>query len=261
MGPQVLNLSTRGLVSVGDNVLIGGFIVTGPDPKSVVLRALGPSLSGFGLSGVLADPVLSVYNSSRTLIASNDNWQEDIGAAYIEQNGLAPGNPSESATLLQNLAPGAYTVIVTGKDATPGMSLVELYDISPLANSKLVNMSARGSVGTGDNALISGFIVGDVASATVVVRALGPSLASFGVSGVLSDPTLTIYDSNGTVIASNDNWQDNVNAIDIQRNGLAPPNALESALVLHLPAGAYTAIVRGADDATGVGLAEVFILH
>jgi hypothetical protein len=261
VGPQVLNLSTRGLVSVGDNVLIGGFIVTGPGPKSVVLRALGPSLSGFGLAGVLADPVLKVYNSSRTLIASNDNWQEDIGAAYIVQNGLAPGNPSESATLLQNLAPGAYTVIVTGKDSTPGMSLVELYDISPLANSKLVNMSARGSVGTGDSALISGFIVGDVASETVVVRALGPSLASFGVSGVLSDPTLTIYDANGTVIASNNNWQDNVNAIDIQRNGLSPPNALESALLLHLPAGAYTAIVRGADDATGVGSAEVFILH
>jgi hypothetical protein len=261
VGPQVLNLSTRGLVSAGDNVLIGGFVVTGPGPKSVVLRALGPSLSGFGLSGVLADPVLSVYNSSRTLIASNDNWRQDIGAAYIAQTGLAPGNPSESALLLQNLAPGAYTVIVTGKEPTPGISLVELYDISPLANSKLVNMSARGSVGTGDSVLISGFIVGDVESATVVVRALGPSLAAFGVSGVLSDPTLTIYDANGTAIASNDNWQDNINAIDIQRNGLAPPNALESALVLHLPAGSYTAIIRGANGATGNALAEVYTLH
>jgi hypothetical protein len=136
VGPQALNLSTRGLVSVGDDVLIGGFIVTGPGPKSVVLRALGPSLSGFGLSGVLADPVLSVYNSSRTLIATNDNWQDDIGAGYITVNGLAPTNPSESA-LLQNLAPGAYTVIVTGKDPTPGIGLVELYDVSPLSNSKL----------------------------------------------------------------------------------------------------------------------------
>jgi arylsulfate sulfotransferase len=261
VGPQVLNLSTRGLVSVGDNVLIGGFIVTGPGPKSVVLRALGPSLSGLGLSGVLADPVLKVYNSSRTLIASNDNWQDHIGAAYIVQNGLAPANSSESATLLQNLAPGAYTVIVTGKDSTPGISLVELYDVSPLSNSKLVNMSTRGSVGTGDSVLISGFIVGDVESATVVVRALGPSLASSGVGGALSDPTLTIYDSTGTPIATNDNWQDNPNAIDIRRNGLAPPNPSESALVLHLPAGNYTAIVSGANGATGVALAEVYTLH
>src|SRR6266536_4529587 len=187
VGPQALNLSTRGLVSVGDNVLIGGFIVTGTDPKTMVLRALGPTLSGFGLSGVLADPVLKVYNSSRTVIATNDNWQMDPGALEITANGLAPANPSESA-LLQTLAPGAYTVIVTGKDSTPGISLVELYDLSPLSNSKLSNMSTRGSVGTVDNVLISGFIVGEVESATVIVRALGPSLASFGVSGVLSDP-------------------------------------------------------------------------
>ena len=224
-----------------------------------MLRALGPSLSGFGLAGVLRNPVLRVYNASRTLIASNDNWQEDIGAAYIVQNGLAPGNPSESG-LLQNLAPGAYTVIVTGKDSNPGISLVELYDVSPLSNSKLVNISTRGSVGTGDNVLISGFIAGDVDSATVVVRALGPTLAAYGVSGVLSDPTLTIYDSSGTVIASNNNWQDNINAIDIRRNGLAPPNALESAIVLHLPAGTYTAIVRGANGATGNALVEVYHL-
>ena len=259
VGPQALNLSTRGVVSVGDNVLIGGFIITGTEPKTMVLRALGPSLSGFGLSGVLADPVLKVYNSSRTVIATNDNWQMDPGALEITANGLAPANPSESA-LLQNLAPGAYTAIVTGKDSTPGISLVELYDLSPLSNSKLSNMSTRGSVGTVDNVLISGFIVGDVESATVVVRALGPSLASFGVSGVLSDPTLTIYDANGTPIASNDNWQDDINAIDVRKNGLAPSNASESAIALHLPAGAYTAIVRGAGGGTGIGLAEVYTL-
>src|SRR4029077_5301573 len=198
---------------------------------------------------------------SGNLIASNDDWQADIGAAYIAQNGLAPANPSESATLLQNLAPGAYTVIVTGNDATPGIGLVELYDVSPLSNSKLVNMSARGTVGTGDNVLISGFIVGEVESAPVVVRALGPSLASFGVSGVLSDPKVTIYDANDTAIASNDNWQDNINPIDIQKNALAPQDPRESAIVLRLPAGSYTAIVRGANGGTGVGLAEVYNLH
>jgi hypothetical protein len=260
VGPQALNLSTRGLVSEGDNVLIGGFIVTGPNPKSVVLRALGSSLSGFGLSDVLSDPVLSVYNSSHTLIATNDNWQSDPNHFILEANGLAPANLLESATV-QTLAPGAYTVIVRGKDPTPGIALVELYDLSPLSNSRLVNMSTRGAVGTLDNVLISGFIVGDVESATVVVRAIGPSLTSYGVSGVLSDPILTIYDSTGTAIASNDNWQDDINAIDVQKNGLAPPNASESALVLRLPAGAYTAIVSGANGGTGIGLVEVYTLH
>jgi len=260
VGPQALNLSTRGMVSVGDNVLIGGFIITGTDPKTIVLRALGPSLRSFGLSGVLSDPVLSVYNSSRTLIATNDNWQSDPNHFVVESNGLTPANLLESA-MAPTLAPGAYTVIVRGKDATQGIGLVELYDLSPLSNSKLGNISTRDSVGTLDNVLISGFIVGDVDSATVVVRAIGPSLASLGVSGALSDPTLTIYDSTGAAIATNDNWQDNVNAIDIQKNGLAPPNPSESALVLHLPAGSYTAIVRGANGDTGVALAEVYTLH
>ncbi len=260
VGPQALNLSTRGRVLTGDNVLIGGFIISGTEPKSIVLRALGPSLTGFGVSGVLTDPVLRVFNSSRTLVASNDSWQSDPNHLIVEANGLAPANPLEAATV-QTLAPGAYTVIVTGHDATPGIGLVELYDLSPLSNSKLGNISTRSSVGTGDDVVISGFIVGDVESATVVVRALGPSLAASGVNGVLSDPTLTIYNSTGTAIATNDNWQDNVNAIDVTKNGLAPPNPSESALVLHLPAGTYTAIVRGANGGTGVGLAEVYTLH
>jgi hypothetical protein len=257
---QALNVSTRGLVSEGDNVLIGGFIVTGPNSKSVVLRALGPSLSGFGLSNVLSDPVLSVYDSSHTLIASNDNWQSDPNHFLLEANGLAPTNLLESATV-QTLAPGAYTVVVRGNGPTPGISLVEVYDLSPLSNSKLVNMSTRGAVGTLDNVLISGFIVGDVESATVVVRALGPSLAAYGVSGVLSDPVLTIYDSTGSAIATNAHWQDDINAALVQKNGLAPPSASESALVLHLPAGAYTAIVSGASGDTGIGLVEVYTIN
>jgi hypothetical protein len=259
VGPQALNLSTRGLVATGDNVLIGGFIVTGTAPKNMVLRALGPSLSGFGLSGVLRDPVLSVYNSSGNLVGTNDNWQSDLNHSVVEANGLAPANPLEAAQV-RTLAPGAYTVIVTGKGATPGIGLVELYDISPLSNSKLGNTSTRGSVGTGDNVLIGGFIIGDVDSATLVVRAIGPSLATYGVSGVLSDPTLTIYDSAGAVIASNDNWRDDINWIHVQKNALSPKDQRESALVLHLPAGAYTAAVRGANGATGNALVEVYHL-
>jgi hypothetical protein len=240
--------------------LIGGFVITGTESKVVVLRALGPSLSEFGVTGVLGDPVLSLYNSSGALIATNDNWQSDPHNPDIKKNGLAPDNLLESATF-QILPPGAYTVIVRGKDLATGIGLVELYDLSPLSNSELKNMSTRGGVGTLDNVLISGFTVGDVGSTTVIVRALGPSLARFGISGVLSDPTLTIFDSTGTAIASNDNWRDNVNAIDVQRNSLSPPNERESALVLQLPAGEYTAVVSGANASTGIGLAEVYSLH
>ena len=209
------NVSTRAMVSTGDNVLINGFIVTGADPKTVVLRALGPSLSQFGVSGVLADPLLSVYNSSGTLIATNDNWQTDIGATFIEQNGLAPGDPAEAATLQTNLAPGAYTMVVRGNNSTQGVSLAEAYEIfSPGLSSLLTNVSGRGFVGTDDN-----------------------------------------------VIASNDNWQEDNDAALVQQNGLAPPNALDSALVLHLPAGAYTAIVSGVNGATGNALVEVYHLN
>jgi hypothetical protein len=259
LGPQALSVSTRGLVSKDDNVLIGGFIITGTDPKTLVLRALGPSLIDFGVSHVLTNPVLKLHNSSGNLIATNDNWQSDPDYFVVESNGLAPINPLESAIAL-TLPPGSYTAVVTGTNPTPGVSLVELYDLSPLSNSTLGNMSTRGFAGTLDNVLITGFIVGDVERATVVVRAIGPSLASHGISGILSDPTLDIYDSTGTLIAHNDNWQDNVNSIDLQKHGLPPPNALESALVLHLPAGAYTAIVRGARANTGVALAEVYAL-
>jgi arylsulfate sulfotransferase len=262
LGPRLQNLSTRGPVMSGDNVLINGFVVSGPGTKTVVVRALGPSLDSFGLSNVLADPVLTVYDSSGAIIASNDNWQTDPGATFMAQNGLAPSNPSESAALVVNLAPGAYTVVVTGNNSTEGISLAEVYEIPrPGGNSTLANLSGRSFVGTGENALISGFIVGDVRSATVVVRALGRSLASFGVSNPLSDPVLTIYDSKGSVIASNDNWQrDPNNVVFLPKNGLVPPNAVDSALVLHLPAGEYTAIVRGANGATGNALLEVYQL-
>jgi len=257
--PRALNLSTRGVVGTGDDSLIGGFIVTGSDSQTVVLRALGPSLGGSGLSETVADPVLTLYDSSGVAIATNDDWQSDSGASQIAANGLAPTDPSEAATV-QVLAPGAYTFVVTAKDSTPGIGLVEAYDLSPLSTSKLANLSARGLVGSGDEVLISGFIIGDVASNTVVIRAIGPSLGSAGLSDPLSDPMLTVYDDNGVAIATNDNWQDDKSAMDIEKNELAPTQDAEAATILHLPAGAYTTIVSGTDGATGTGLVEVFDL-
>lgn len=260
VGPQALNLSTRAEVGHGDEALIGGFIVTGNVPKTVVLRALGPSLTGDGVTGALADPTLSVIDSSGALIASNDNWETDAGATTLTGNNLAPTDPLESATVL-TLDPGAYTVVVRGRGATTGVGLVEAYDLSPTADSRLANISSRAFVGTDDAVLISGFIIGDIGTTTVVVRALGPSLPSGDVSGPLTNPTLSVFDRNGQEIGSNDDWQDDANAVDVQANGLAPTNDLESAILLNLPAGEYSAVVKGAAGGTGVGLVEVYNLH
>ncbi|MDQ3546680.1 MAG: aryl-sulfate sulfotransferase, partial [Verrucomicrobiota bacterium] len=255
-----LNISTRGNVGPGDDALIGGFIVSGSDSKKVALRLLGPSLNISYLTKNLADPVITLHDSTGAVIATNDNWQDDAGAAELTANGLAPNDPSEAATI-QTLAPGAYTVVGTGKGADVGIALVEVYDLSPEADAKLANISTRGNVGTGDNVLIPGFILGDVEKTTVIVRAIGPSLSGSGVANPLADPTLTVYDSNGAALASNNDWQDAVYANDISSLGLAPTDPLESAIILHLPAGAYTAIVSGANGETGLGLVEVYDLQ
>ena len=225
----------------------------------VVLRALGPSLTESGVTGTVADPVLTLYDSSGVAIAANDDWESDPGSSQINAEGLAPGDPAEAATI-QALAPGAYTFVVTGKDASQGIGLVEAYDLSPAADSKLANISTRGSVGTGESVLISGFIIGDVDSATVVVRAIGPSLSSAGIDTALEDPMLTVFDSNGATLVTNDNWQDDATSLQVEENGLAPGDEAESATLLNLPAGAYTAIVSGTGETTGIGLVEVYNL-
>lgn len=258
VGPQALNISTRGHVSDDDNTLIGGLIITGSESKIVALRLLGPSLSDSGVSGTVANPVLTLYDASGAVIATNDDWASDPAAAPLTAEGLAPSNSLEAATQ-QLLAPGAYTVVARGKNGGSGVGLVEAYDPFATATSKLANLSTRGLIGAGDNVLIGGFIVGDVANATVILRALGPSLAP-SISNALSDPILTIYDSNGVAIGSNDNWESDVNMVDIDKNGLAPTNAAESATILHPPAGAYSAIVSGADGGTGISLMEIYDL-
>lgn len=259
VGPQALNLSTRGQVSNDDSTLIAGFIVTGSGNKNVALRVLGPSLSSQGLSGTVPDPALKVYNSSGAVIASNDNWQDDPAAAQLTLAGLAPTNDSEAATI-QSLAPGAYTVIASSTDGTAGLGLVEAYDLSPASGSLLANLSTRGYVGVGDQVLISGFIEGQQENGTMIVRALGPSLAAQGVTGALENPYLTVYDSNGAPIAANDDWAKSPHSEDLVTNGLAPAEDFEAGLVLHPPAGAYTAIVSGAAGGTGIALVEFYDL-
>lgn len=257
-----LNISTRGNVGPGDDALIGGFIVTGTEPQTIIFRALGPSLGALvGNSATLADPNLTIFDSSGAEVANNDDWESDPGAGQITAEGFAPGDPAEAATI-QTLEPGAYTFVVRGKDEVPGIALVEAYDLSPLADSKLANISTRGLVGTGDNVLISGFIVGEVDSTTVVLRAIGPSLAATGIAAPLADPSLEVFDANGTSIATNDNWQDDLSASDIEQNGFAPSDDAESATMLQLPAGAYTTIVSSSSGAdTGIGLVEFYDLQ
>jgi Fibronectin type III domain len=251
---RLVNIATRGLVLTGDNVLIGGLIIGGSSPKTVLIRAVGPSMASLGVAGVLANPMLQLY-SGQSVIASNDDWGSAANAAAIQATGLAPGNPLESAILI-TLAPGNYTAIVSGSGGGTGVGLVEVFEIDH-PEIPLANLATRGQVQTGDNVMIGGFIIQGDTPKTVLIRAVGPSMASLGVPGVLANPMLQLY-SGQTVIASNDDWQSATNAVTIQATGLAPLSPLESAILITLAPGNYTAIVSGSSGGTGVGLVEVF---
>ena len=252
------NISTRLDVMTGDNVGIGGFIIHGSAPKKVLIRGLGPSLEGAGIPNFLADPVLELFKPiGPTLL--NDNWM-DTQAVEITATGLAPANESEAA-IVANLDPGPYTVFLTGQNATSGIGLIEVYDLDQGITSELANVSTRGFVGTGDSVMIGGVIIGPLgaAEATVIVRAIGPTLAESGLSDTLADPFLELRDSNGTLVAANDNWQDDPSqAASIEGEDLAPGDARESAIYATLPTGGYTAVVQGKENTTGVALVEAY---
>jgi hypothetical protein len=247
-------------VGSGDNVAIAGFVVTGSDPKRVIIRAIGPSLRAVGISNALQDPMLELHDSSGAVIASNDNWK-DTQEVEIRATGLAPADDRESA-IVRTLSPGAYTAIMRGKAGVSGIGLIEGYDLDSSTDSILANISTRGFVGTGENAMIGGLIVGGNGGGVnvVIARALGPSLSNAGVQHVLQDPTLELRDQNGVLIDSNDNWKDRQEAL-IERENLAPADNRESALLDVLAAGAYTAIVHGKNGATGVALVELYNVH
>src|SRR5437764_4537989 len=256
---HLANISTRALVQTGNHVLIGGFIISGTGPKKLVMRSLGPTLSSFGVPGVLQNPTLELHNASGALIAFNDNWGDTPNKQQIIDANLAPPNAAEPA-ILATLDPGNYTAIVRGANNTTGVALVEGYDIDAGTSSKLENISTRGLVQTGDNVMIAGVIVGGSGSQEVIVRALGPTLRNFGVANALADPTLELRDTNGNLIQSNDNWRSTQQA-EIIATGLAPPNDAESAIVATLAPSNYTMIVRGVNSTTGVALVEVYRLN
>lgn len=243
--------------------MIGGFIITGNAPKPVILRGLGVSIVSSGLPAalLLADPVLELYGPSG-LIDQNDNWKDSPQRSQFENTPFQPLDDRESV-IVATLQPGPYTLILSGKNQTTGIGLVEIYDRGQLVNSQLANISTRSFVQTGDNVIIAGFTLGNNAnSSRIALRGLGASLANFGVTNVLADPTLQLYNSNGTLLVSNDNWIDDpLSAAQLFANGLAPQNALESGIFTTLGAGQYTAILAGKNGGVGIGLIEVYNLR
>jgi hypothetical protein len=256
--------------------MIGGFIVEGSQTKRVIIRAIGPELTQHGVPDAMSNPTLELHDVTGALIASNDNWQHTIiggiitsdQRADIRASGHVPRDGRESA-IIADVPPGNYTTIVRGVNDTTGVALVEVYDLSPEANSTLGNVSTRSFVKTGDNVMIGGFIVQGTEPKKVILRAIGPELTPFGVPNALANPTLELHDGAGALIASNDNWLQTIiggiittNQVrDIRNSGHAPTDPRESAIIATLPPGNYTAIVRGVNDTTGVGLVEAYDLQ
>ena len=258
---HLMNISTRVKIGVAENVLIGGFIIRGSQSKNLILRAIGPSLTAWGMSGAMADPVLELHNSSGGVVAVNNDWQTGGQAGQIQSSGLAPANPAESA-LIVTLSPGNYTVVVSGVGGGQGIGLVEAYEFDGNM-TRFINISTRGRVGSAqDEPMIGGFIVQGGAVKRVIIRALGPSLAGgpSPVVNALADPVLELHDGNGSALAANDDWSNGPQAGEIVATGLPPVNNLESAIVRTLGPGNYTAVVRGFNNTAGVALVEVYDL-
>jgi hypothetical protein len=247
-------------ILTGANVGIGGFIITGTGPKHLLVRAIGPSLTGSGVPNALADPVLELHGPGAFVTVTSDNWRDDPAQeALIIASGIAPTSDLESAIDVI-LNAGTYTAIVSGKDDTTGVGLVEVYGLSPATPAKLANISTRAFVGSGSDVVIAGFILGgNNGNDRIAVRGIGPSLTAAGVPDALADPILELRNGNGALLVSNDNWQDNpVQASELIAAGLAPTNDLESGIATTLPPGTYTALLAGLNDGTGVGLVEVY---
>ena len=249
-------------VQAGDNIGIGGFIITGSAPKRVIVRGIGPSLSLAGVPGTLADPVLELHGPAGFNTVTNDDWR-DTQEAEIIATGIPPTDDAESA-IVMTLDPGVYTAIVSGKNGSSGVALVEIYDLNVAAESKLANLSTRAFVSTGDDIVIAGFLLSDASTLDrIIVRGIGPSLAPsvFPVSAVLANPTLQLRDGNGALVFANEDWQDDASqAAEILAAGLAPTNPLESAIVQPLAPGLYTALLAGSSGGTGIGVVEIYDL-
>jgi hypothetical protein len=261
---RALNISTRLRVEAGDNVMIGGFIITGNASKPVLLRGMGPSLAKAGIPAatILHDPVLELHGPNGSLIMRNDNWKDSPQRSQIEGTIFAPSDDRESV-IVATLPPASYTAVLTGKNKTTGIGLIEIYDNKEAVDSQLANISTRGFIDAGDSVMIGGFTLGGSSSnARVAIRGIGPSLASAGLSHVLADPTLALHNANGTLLTSNDNWKDDpTSAAQLTARGLGLHDVHESGIFISLPPGQFTAILAGKNGATGIGLIEIYNLE
>jgi hypothetical protein len=249
------NLAARGFVGIDDNVLIGGFVITGNDQRTIIIRARGPALTDAGVTGALSNPTVTLF-SEQTPLDSNDNWKDHSDQNLIPDN-LKPTDDNE-AVIPISLIPGAYTAIVSGVNQEQGIGLIEVFEIDTSGDARLLNLAARAKISTGDNILISGLIVTGTEKQRFVIRAKGPSLEQSGLTNVLADPQLTLL-SGQIVITSNNDWQSHIQADSIP-DSLKPTNELEAAIFVELDPGAYTAIVNDINNTSGIGIVEVFDL-
>ena len=255
--PNLVNLSTRAFIGTGEEVMIGGFIVQGTQPMTVVVRAIGNSLAASGVSGPNEDPMIELRSASG-LLQNNDDWVDGADRETIASYGLDPTGSREAA-VIATLQPGSYTVTVRGYENVTGVGLIELYDLHT-TNGRAGNISTRGRVGTGNSVMVAGFIVGGGTSKRVVLRGLGATLRDSGVANSLNDPVLDLRDVNGNRIRANDDWEADPEANEVRTSGLAPRYGNESAMHVTLNGGSYTAIMSGFDNQTGIGLVEVYDL-
>jgi alpha-tubulin suppressor-like RCC1 family protein len=261
---RLYNISTRGQVLTGGDVMIAGFIIGGTAPKTVVVNVAGPNLANYGITNALANPTLRLVRSSdNATLGTNDDWQAQThpaDVAAIQASGFQPNHPLEPA-IIATLPPGAYTAIVEGVGSTTGVALVGVFEVDR-PETPLINISTRGKVLTGNDVMIAGFIIQGAAAKTVVINVAGPNLANYGITNPLANPKLRVVrSSDNATIATNDDWQAQASPADvaaIQATGFQPNHPLEPAVILTLPPGAYTAIVEGVNAGIGVALVGVF---
>jgi sugar lactone lactonase YvrE len=270
---RLTNVSSRELVGTGSGIAIAGFVIYGApgQTKQLLIRGVGPQLAAYGLSGLLAQPTISVYNAGGTVIATNTGWGNDANSAQVAAVSSQLGAftlpaGSNDCALLAELAPGNYSVELSGVNSTTGVGLVEVYETDTADPTLLANISTRAQVGAGGNTLIAGFNIFGTQPATVLVRGVGPTLAQFITTGFLAHPVLKVLDANQNVVGSNTGWTTGTQASLITADSASSgafalvPGSADSALVLSLAPGTYTAEVTSADSTTGIALAEVYLV-